>query len=354
MNLQRIQVALAFGPKSRSEFYEILANFIADGMPAHSAIGELHRQFAIEKNPIVHVTEAVMRAMAGQSGKSLTPGQALAPFVPAVEAMAIDSGADSGKLADGFLMAKRLCETQAETRAVIAGEVIYPLFLLAMFLGFFIFVGEVMLPVMADLVPREKWPPQAQILGWLGDNSKLIVAVLTAGLLMLTAVYFQTKDNWTGSVRSFCDKYVFPWNVACSVNSALLLSAIAIMLRAGVPFNGILDKLGRTSGAWLNYHFALMRARMRRGSREGDALAVDLYDKETRWQIQLYGKVHNFADGIDRLSVRVVKRVLARVKVQFAVIRFGLMVGVAGMIVWVYWAFLGLSLAVRPTGGLPM
>jgi hypothetical protein len=45
---------------------------------------------------------------------------------------------------------------------------------------------------------------------------------------------------------------------------------------------------------------------------------------------------------------------LARVKVQFAVIRFGLMVGVAGMIVWVYWAFLGLSLAVRPMGGPPI
>jgi len=351
MDFRKIRLSLAFGPKARSEFYDLLANFISDGIDTYNAIARIHKQYVIAKRPTAEITDEVMRAMAGQSGRALSPGQALSKFVPAMEAMTIDAGADAGSPHEGFVMAKRLCDNQQEARSVVLGEVLYPVFLLAMFFGVLIMVGHLMLPRIETVLPREKWTADARFLGWMGDHSIPIVIGVACAVAALVAAYFTTRETWTGKSRQFFDEHVFPWNVTCSINSAMLLSAVAVMLRSSVPFGAILDKLSRTSGPWMNYHFAAMRARLRRGLREGDSLAGELFDKETRWQIQMYGEVHNFGEGIDKLSVRVAKRILERVKAQFAVIRFALLIAVAFMVVWVYWTFLALTMSIRSSAG---
>lgn len=354
MNLQSIRISFALLPGARAELYELLASFIADGIPTYNAIQEVDRQLEREKKPLARMTASVLRAMQGQSGQALTPGQAFGKFVPAVEAMAIDAGADAGKAHEGFLMAKHLCETHQQTAELIFAETLYPVALLLLFMGLLTLVGQKLLPTMTALIPRHRWSPSAQALGWLGDNSVAIVVVMCVSVVLVVAAYFRTRDSWTGRARDFFDKHVFPWNVNCSVNGALLLSAVAVMLRASVPFDAVLTKMGKTSGRWMNYHFALMRARLRRGAREGEALAVNLYDEDTRWQILLYGRVHNFAEGIERLSGRVVKRVLARVKRQFSLVKYVLMFAVALMLAWVFWTFLDLALAARYGAGAPM
>lgn len=352
MDFKTLRLAIAFGPKARSEFYDLLSNFISDGIDTYNAIARIHRQYVIAKRSTAQITDHVMRSMAGQSGRALSPGQALSRFIPAMEAMTIDAGADAGSPHEGFVMAKRLCDNQQEARAVVLGEILYPIFLLAMFFGVLIMVGHLMLPRIESVLPREKWTSDAQVLGWIGDHSIPIVIGIAVAVSALVVAYFSTRENWTGRTRQFFDEHVFPWNVTCSINSAMLLSAVAVMLRSSVPFGAILDKLSRTSGPWVTYHFAAMRARLRRGLREGDSLAGELFDKDTRWQIQMYGEVHNFGEGIDKLSVRVAKRVLARVKAQFAVIRFALLVAVAFMVVWVYWTFLALTMSIRSSAGL--
>jgi len=352
MDLTRVRLWFAFGSKARSELYDILANFVEDGMPVFDAVNEVHKRLEADKNVVSVVTGSVLRAMRGATGHARTIGQAFAPHVDPIEAMSIDAGTEAGRMAEGFRMAKRLCDTSQRVRARIAAEATYPLGLLLLFFAFLVMIGKMVLPILDGVLSRERWPADAKVLGWLGDNAMSIVLIVVVALVGGGIAFLKTKRDWTGPMRDRFDHNVFPWSVSNSVNGALLLSSVAVMLRAGVPFDEILQRLGRSTGEWERYHFARMRAKLRRGLPEGEALASELYAKSIRWQIELYGRVSNFAEGIDKLSHRVVEQILARVGAQFAFFRYVVMFLVAGMVVWTYWTFLSISMAARAATGL--
>jgi len=347
MDLTSIRVKLAFGAKARAELYDIIANFVEDGMPVFEAISEVHLRLEREKSPIAEVTRGVQRAMRGRSGQAMTVGQALAHWVDPVEAMIIDAGAQAGRVDEGFRMAKRLCETNARVRTTVMGESLYPMALLMMVLGGLILVGMIIVPVLSEILPRAKWPADAKILGWLGDHAVGITLALGAFVGIVACAFAMSKSRWTGAARDRFDAHVFPWNVSCSVKGALLLSSISVMLKSGIPFDTILNQLGSAGGDWERYQLGRMRAKLRAARPQGEALASEMYAKAIRWQIELYGRMNNFAEAIDKLSHRVVDQVIERVKRTFAAVRYATMFLVAGMIVWTYGVFLSISMAAR-------
>jgi type II secretory pathway component PulF len=351
MDVSTIRVQLAFGAKARGELYDIIANFVEDGMPVFEAISEVNKRLEQEKSAVAIVTQGVLRAMRGRSGQAMTVGQALAHWVDPVEAMIIDAGGQAGKVDEGFRMAKRLCDTTMRVRNTIMAEAAYPLALLVMFLAYLVMVGTVIVPVLTDILPRNKWPADARMLGWLGDNSILISSALAGIGVLVTVAFIYSRGRWIGPSRDKFDAYVFPWSVACSVKGAMLLSSISVMLKAGVPFDTILHQLGGAAGHWEKYQLGRMRAGLRAARPQGEALASEMFAKAIRWQIELYGRMNNFAEAIDRLSHRVVEQVLAKVKGSFGFFRFTVMLLVAGMIVWTYGTFLSLTMAARSAVG---
>lgn len=351
MNISNLRVRAAFGAKARADFYDIISNFVEDGMPVYEAITEIHKRLEREKSPLAEVTRSVQRAMRGRSGKAVSVGQALAQWVEPVEAMIIDAGAQAGRVDDGFRMAKRLCETTTRVRTTIMGEATYPLALLVMFLAYLVMVGIVIVPVLTEILPRAQWPADARILGWLGDHSITISVLLTIVIGGVAGAFALSRSRWTGPSRDTFDAHVFPWSVACKVNGALLLSSISVMLKAGVPFDTILNQLSGAAGDWEKFQLGRMRARLRAARPQGEALASEMYGKAIRWQIELYGRMNNFSEAIDRLSYRVVDQVLAKVKTAFSFFRYSVMFLVAGMIVWTYGVFLSITMAARTAIG---
>lgn len=351
MDLTRLRVSMAFGAKARAELYDILANFVEDGMPVFEAIGEVHKQLEADKSPVAEVTRSVQRSMRGRSGQALTVGQALARWVAPVEAMIIDAGAQAGRVDEGFRMAKRLCETSSRVRSTIIGEAMYPVVLLMMLLAYLIMVGNVVVPLLSEILPRHRWPGSAQMLGWLGDHATIISIALSGAIIGVTAAFLTSRSRWTGKMRDGFDAHVFPWSVGCSVNGALLLSSMSVMLKAGVPFDTILVQLGGSAGEWERYQLGRMRARLRAARPQGEALATNMFAKAIRWQIELYGRMNNFAEAIDRLSFRVVEQVIQSTKRSFGIFRVIVMVVVAGMIVWTYGVFMSITMASRTAMG---
>ena len=86
---------------------------------------------------------------------------------------------------------------------------------------------------------------------------------------------------------------------------------------------------------------------MRRGEREGEALATPLFDDDLRWQIQLYGQMSRFSEALDAFSTRSLGLVQARIRRSFAVLRTLLLITVAATIFWIYSAFLAITLTAR-------
>lgn len=346
-SFRALRARVGFGPAQRADLYDMVAGLVEDGKPLFDALSDMHKQFTREGHPGAIVLASVLRAMRGSSGRAITVGQALAPWVDPVEAMTIDAGAQVGRVADGFRMAKRLCETTGRVRKTIRSEMLYPAALVLVFLAFLGGVGALLLPMLTEVLPRHQWPRSAQAMGWLGDHAIALSVTLVAIIGSLLGAFALSRDNWVGPMRDRFDRLVFPWSLACTIKGALLLSTISIMLKAGTPFDTILSQLRSTAGDWERNHLDRMRSNLRAGWHAGDALAGSMYSGRIRWQIEIYGQMSNFAESIDRLSHRVVEQVIQKVKSTFLVIGNVVIVVITGMAIWTYGTFMDITLAVR-------
>lgn len=343
------KVALKFSwtTGARQTFYKMMANFIADGVPVFDALDELGKRWVQKKDAKAVVVKTIMADLRGQSGKSLRFGEAMAKWAPSMEAMAIDAGEQSGDIAEGLRMANRLTETTGKIKSTIIGELIYPAFLVLIFVAFLFVLRGNVIPVFEEILPRESWSTLPKILGFLAENVEAILGVFFGSIAAVTGIYYYTKGRWTGDLRTKFDYYVIPWTVNREVSGAIILTCFAALTKAGVPFSSIIERLSANASMWELYHLSSIRSKMRRGISDGEALACDLFDEEVRWEISVYARLSGFAKALDSLSERVIAKVLGRIQIIMTIIRSIVMLGIAGLAVMTYGSFFAITMAAK-------
>lgn len=338
--------------QKRCDFYKLCASFVADGKPVFETIEVIEQRWVDKKDPRGKYLTEMLSGIRGKSGRSLRLGEAISLIAPPIEAMAIDAGDASGDIANGFLMAKKIAEDQAKVKSVIRGELFYPAFLVLMLVGLLYMLRTAIVPVFAEIAPRYTWPQSAQALGWLADNVEGVLLALFGFFGFVWFVFVTTKNRWVGDVRRFFDFYVPPWNIYRKSASATILSCFAQFINAGIPFSAIINNMMKTASDWESYHLENMRAKMRRGVKDADALAGDLFDDDTRWEISVYGSTSNFASALQSISERLTESTLSGIKKSMGVLRTLILFGVAGMVIWIYGTFFAIVMAAKNAGGM--
>jgi len=339
---------LRINSQRRSDFYELLGNFVADGLPLFDALSAIDEQYRKTGEPMQFLSSlALLRIRGGQGGRAYTFGHALSGYVPVVEAMAISSGEEAGSPAEGLHRAAQIARSNDQIVGTIREEVTYPFFLFMVFALVMIGIGNYVIPLFSEVLPPHQWPPVARYMAALAAATPGLLLFMAVFLTVVLTFYFWRRSQWIQGPRKFFDHYIFPWTLHRRMTGALLLSAMSTLIHIGVPFSQILERLAVSSGRWEAMHLSRVRNRMRRGMREGDALATDLFDEAMRWQITLYGRMTNFSEGLTKLATRSIDGTQAAIRKSFGVLRVGLMVGIAALIAWVYTAFLSITMAAK-------
>lgn len=346
-HFQKLQFQAAWGPKARMDFYTMLADIVADGVPSGEALTEIHARWASKKDAKAVMGKAVLEEMRGRSGEAARLGQALARWVPSMEAIAIDAGEQSGDLGNGLRMAANLTDVKSKISKAIIGEMIYPGVLLLLFTAILIGVKSFIMPVLGEIVPRADWPAVPAALGNFADHITVNLSVLFGTIGGVTLLYRASKGVWTGPMRLLADKFLFPWTLNRRVGGAIMMSCFAALIKAGVPFSEILKRLGKDASAWERWHLQVMSKRSRESMPEGDAMATELFEEDVRWMLGVYGKRSSFASALQGLSARQIEKTISKIQATMSLIKTLCMTGVALMIVWVYMSFMQLSLAAR-------
>lgn len=345
--LVRTSVKMVWGVKQRQEFYHLLADFIRDGVPVYEAIGEIHERFVEVKDARRHITQSLLDDQRGTGGNVLRLGQAMGKWVPSLEALAIDAGEQGAGISEGLHMASKLSTVESRIRSSLAGELFYPLILLAMLAGFMIAVDRILLPVFEELLPRDQWSSVPTYLGYLASASNTIITVSAAALFGTFTGFMVTKGRWIGRVRDFLDKHIAPWSIYRRMTGAIFMACFASLTKSGMPFSQVISKLSEIATPWELDHLDRMRAKFRRGMMEGDAMAGDLFDDEPRWKIKVYGKRTNFSQTLESLSTQVADLTVARIHRVAVATRIFVYLLMTGMLAWVYASFLDLSFSAR-------
>lgn len=333
--------------QQRADFYELLAGFTVDGIPTFEALVEIDRQYRRFGNPMAVLTSRIVRRMRGADGRVHSFSGALNGLVPVIEAVAVSSGEDAGDVADGLRRAAGIARINQEISQTIHRELAYPIALLLMLAALLVVVSTHVVPAMAEVLPEALWPSSARLVAAL---SRATPWLLGGGAILLgggAIAFLALRSRWTGPLREWLDRRVFPWSLHRRTSGALILASLATLIRIGIPFSHALEKLTESGGAWERAHLARIRSRLRRGEREGEALATPLFDDDLRWQIQLYGQMSRFSEALDAFSTRSLGLVQARIRRSFAVLRTLLLITVAATIFWIYSAFLAITLTAR-------
>lgn len=333
--------------QQRADFYELLAGFTADGIPTYDALSEIDQQYRRFRNPMARVSGRVLRRMRGGEGPARGCGPALHGLVPVVESLAVASGEDAGDVSEGLRRAAGVARVSQQIAQTIRSELSYPMMLLLMLAALLLVVAFYVVPAMAEVIEEDRWPTSARLAAHFARAAPWMVAAGTVMLTGGTVLFMALRSRWTGRVRDLLDRHVFPWNMHRRVTAAMLLAALSSLLRIGVPFSHALDRLSDASGPWERAHIQRIRNRLRRGEREGAALAGPLFDDELRWQIQLYGRMSRFSEALAAFSERSLAHTRTRIQSGFATIRISLLIAVAGIIWWIYSAVLAVTLAAR-------
>lgn len=178
--------------------------------------------------------------------------EAVAGLIPANEQMLLSAAERSGalpthlnRMADRV---RRISRMRTTVRAALAGPVM-PLLILA---GTLWYTATSLVPVIAEVIPIEKWtgPPAAlRTLSFLTTQFGVPIAV---GFLLVLGIAVHQLPRWTGSTRRVADQSVFVWYR--DFNGALFLTAFAALLQAGVGQKEALALISRQATPWLRWH----------------------------------------------------------------------------------------------------
>lgn len=328
-----IWVAKFFFDGQRADFYEDLAEAVADGDPLAQRLEVLAERAGAAGD----LTAPLYRLWFDRMDDS-SFSEALAGTVPDSDLMIIQAAEESGDLVTGLQFTAKVIEATAimrkTIRTAIAGFVFLSILQVALLVGFS-FYG---IDLIDAIVPPNAWP-------WIGLQLKSLAGFVTesgattlACIGVAAAVYFWTLRNWYGSARVAVDRYIPLYTIYRDFQGAMFLVSLAALMKNGVALNAALETLSERASPWLLWHIRQIQLRLDyEADSAGDSFATGLFDRRLTWRIIDFGKRagSDFAVAMEKVGIKSIDKVMESVKARAAKLNRILMFANAGMIMFI-------------------
>jgi type II secretory pathway component PulF len=343
--LQRLMLTQA----ARVEWYRSVATTLEAGKPLFETLQFMQRDFQkISGHPMVPLVEELIRRLRGgdRPGAPVrrTIGTELEGLIPNTERMLIDAGLSANRPAEGFRNAAEFVDDLRGLRASVIKGMSIPLVYLCIALAVLSFFGSRVFPAFEAVTPREAWPADVRFLAQMTDNSPYIIAVAAFLVALMVALVLYIGPRWTGSVRSWVDRNLFPFTLIAAVNGAQFLTALKGYVRAGIPFADAVQDIGAGSLPYTKWQCRRIMRRLREGRSMDEAiLQLTILPAQYHWLIAVYGDANDPTTSYVRIANEIMQRVKTLISVVFEKTLSTLLLAlVGGMILWMYTGMLSI------------
>jgi type II secretory pathway component PulF len=324
---------------NRAEFYEDLAEAIADGDPLAQRLEVLAERASGEGDMQAPLFRLWFDRMDDSSFS-----EALIGTVPDSDLMIIQAAEDSGDLVTGLEFTAKVIAATAimrkTIRMAISGFVFLTIMQIALLAGFSFYGIE----LLDSIVPPNAWP-------WIGLQLKGLARFVTeSGATTLgcfgvvAALYSWSLRNWYGSLRVAFDRYVPLYTIYRDFQGAMFLVSLAALMKNGVALNAALETLAERASPWLLWHIRQIQMRLDYESDSaGEAFDTGLFNRSLTWRIIDFGKRagSDFAVAMEKVGIKSIDKVMDSVKARAAKLNRVLMFANAGMIMFIIGGVLG-------------
>lgn len=284
--IRNLQLRIARGKlrERRADFYYDIASTLEDKVPLFTTLRKYEARARRRDPSAALLYQDMLRAM--QSG-SLS--QALRGIVPANELIMIDAIQGSGDkaLSDGLYFLSETVEKVDRIRRTVQKAVVYPTILFILFSGMLTGFSVFAVPILADLLPVEKWPMLGQILYGISYVIRNFGIFILGTIVLGIVSFIYALPRWSGRLRCRADRYL-PFSLYRDFSGAMLVISIASLMRSGVSLRSSIERAIRFSTPWMRWHLReiLRGITAEHGSQFGLAFATGVLNPAMEDRVQ--------------------------------------------------------------------
>ncbi|MBB3192968.1 hypothetical protein [Roseateles terrae] len=242
----------------RADFYYDMASALEDKVPLFTILRKYEARGRTRSRGDALLYRHMLREAMGGS-----LSQSLIGVVPTTELILIDAIQGSGDtgLARGLYFLSETVEKVDRMIATVRKAVVYPLILLVLFAGLMTGFSLFAVPVLADLLPPEKWPAIGRGLyavSYVVSHYGILIAL---GVVALLVAFGVSLPRWQGPMRRRLDRLA-PYSLYRDFSGAMLIVSISSLMRAGVSLRSALERATRFSSPWMRWHLREILSRL--------------------------------------------------------------------------------------------
>ncbi|GGY20797.1 type II secretion system F family protein [Paludibacterium paludis] len=297
---------LAFGKKIRLDFYEMLADFMADGVSMSTVLEKLWEQASDRGKKPGEGLAMVYQDLLDKLRLGLPLSEALKPWIPSEETAMIAAGERSGNMPETLRMLTHISISSSRMTSAIMGAASYPIVLFLMAMMLLWFYGVQVIPAFESSLPPDKWTGLARAL-WLGGAfAREDMWWMLGGMGATLGIIIYTLPHWTGKVRKALDNAP-PWAFYRMKLGCSFLMSLSALMEAGVSIDEALTIIQASGGKWLNERLSAIGREVQLGVEFGQAIMQSGYDFPSRRVVDLlemYSQTSAQGEALKKIALR--------------------------------------------------
>jgi type II secretory pathway component PulF len=284
--LGRLQLAWARRTlrRQRSQFYYELGMSLREHVPMVTTLRKYENR---ARNRGSSMSRVYLEMLLGFQSGSMS--MALGKVATPLEQTLMDATQTAGDqaMAQGLQFMAQTVEKTNKMRGAVTKAVAYPLFLFVLFSNMMMAFSFLAVPVLAELMAPERWPPLGRALYLTTEAVRGYGAYLLATLVLLIAMFVYSLSRWTGPWRQKVDAY-FPYSVYRDFSGALLLVSLAAMMNAGISLRTSLGRVQKFASPWMAWHIRRVVLNLSRANSPyfGQAFQTGVLNQQMADQVQ--------------------------------------------------------------------
>ncbi len=237
----------------RAHFYRDLADALARKVGIRDFLERAASNARIlDDGTSLRMIQAMSARLAGGQGHLLSElVQGIAPAADQLLLQAVDdAGADK---AEALTMCASAVEFQQRALKVMAYQLLVPVVAIPIVGALCFITSQIISGIAASGTPDSIWTGYNGLVRWLADSINDYAAAIGVATAIAVAATVYWLPRWTGSLRLKIESWP-GLSLYRDYNAAVVLSALAMMIRSGKTMREALEALRAASRPWLRWH----------------------------------------------------------------------------------------------------
>lgn len=349
-NILAEKLAIRSFNSTRVEFYDDLLSAIKANISFDTFLKQAQDYATRLKLPIAKAYRVIYKNyMATQSLSG-----SLAHLVPVTDQMILAAAERSGDLEGGIKFLIKSIGFIKEMKSAIITAITLPILMFLALGGLVAGISVFGIPVMAELLPPDKWTGSGATLLAMADfvtNYGIYVCIVIAGLVYL---FIWSLSNWTGSLRQKLDMK-FPYNFYSNYQGAMLLISMTALNRGGVSITSSLEQLHKHANKWLKWHINKIQYNIENNPGNfSKNFNTGMYSSKVIFRMALANLSGAIETKLETIANSAIKETLKNIQKVSSFVNKVMLVLFAITLLWVFGTFMTTAQTVGSQAGVSM